>query len=232
MKTKQQTGLKIALCLTVVSALSQHPAEAADKKDRAARESQRRVMQMKQQLEAEKAQLQAQFQEEKTGLEAKVQEGEKKNSTLQSGLASANRRNAALSAELDALHKEKSLLEAQEQGTDAKLRESQSELETTRKKLTELAQQFQNAQSEVKDGEAQRKELQSTSSKRGQQLAACDEKNARLYDFGLELINVYEHPGAHQAVEPFTQIKRVELENILQEFRDKLDAQHVVQSVR
>ncbi|MBL8506590.1 MAG: hypothetical protein JNJ51_09555, partial [Methylobacillus glycogenes] len=64
-----------------------------------------------------------------------------------------------------------------------------------------------------------------------QQVNASQEKNARLHDFGLQLVKIYDKPSTYEQVmrdEKFTQLKRVELENILQDFRDKLDEARVV----
>ena len=60
--------------------------------------------------------------------------------------------------------------------------------------------------------------------------SVCLGKNERLYQLGRELINHVESPeGFLKALraEPFTQIKRVELENIFQDYRDELDLNRI-----
>jgi hypothetical protein len=57
---------------------------------------------------------------------------------------------------------------------------------------------------------------------------ACVAKNAKLYDYGLELVKLYENPSFYRRIvlnEPFSQLKRVELENILQNYNDKIDVE-------
>lgn len=209
------TGLLLVVSLA--------PAHAAEKKDKAAK----RIAQMKQQMEAEKAQLQAQFEQDKAALEGKVQASEKEASEIKGGLAASKRKNAALTAELETLRKEKAEQEAMH---ETELREKQAALDKTTQDLAALRDQHQIALRDLKANDAQRKELSKSLVQRDQSLATCNEKNARLHDFGLQLVKVYDKPSTYEAVlrtEPFTQIKRVELENILQDYRDKLDEQRV-----
>ena len=198
MTTMQRIALGALLTIT----MAVQPAIAADKKDKAASEAQRRVAMIKQQLQAEKAELQVSFEKEKSELKGKMEQSEKAGNTLK-------RRNAELTQELEALRKEKAELEAVKLSTETTLAEAQRDL---------------------KSNDEQRKELSKSLVQRDQSLASCNEKNARLHDFGLDLVKICEKPSLYKAAlrsEPFTQIKRVELENILQDYRDKLDEQRV-----
>ena len=61
-------------------------------------------------------------------------------------------------------------------------------------------------------------------------LAICLGKNERLYQFGRDLISQVERPGDFSGIlraEPFTQINRVQLENIVQDARDNFDDNHM-----
>lgn len=57
-------------------------------------------------------------------------------------------------------------------------------------------------------------------------LDSCREKNARLYALGNQILDAYSHKddvfGAIADREPFTGIKRVQLQNIVQDDQDKL----------
>jgi hypothetical protein len=58
--------------------------------------------------------------------------------------------------------------------------------------------------------------------------SSCEAKNVALYGYGRDLLAKYEGKGcidALKAKEPFTQLERVKMENTLEEYRDKLDAQ-------
>jgi len=192
----------IALGALLTITMAVQPAIAAEKKDKAASEAQRRVAMIKQQLEAEKAELQVSFEKEKTELQGRMEQSEKAGSTLK-------RHNVELKQELETLRKEKAELEAAKLLTETMLAEAQRDLNSN---------------------DEQRKELSKLLVLRDQSLAACNEKNARLHEYGLDLVKIYERPSLFKEVirtEPFTQIKRVELENILQGYRDKLDEQQV-----
>lgn len=185
---------------------------SADSKDKAAKQQERRMRQMMQQVQAEKEQLQSQFEQEKAKLKQESEAEQAKRNELKSSVAHASRRNAVLSAEIEALRKEKADMQASSQALQAKLEEAQ--------------QQLAHAQDAMRKGEAERGNMQAVIVKKQQQLNASREKNDKLYDFGLQLIKVYEKPSLYQKVmrdEPFTQLKRVELENILQDYKDRID---------
>jgi len=211
----------MAACL--VGVILCQPAFAAEKKDKAAREAQRRMALMKQQMEAEKAELQAGFDKQKAELEGKVQESEKSANAARGSLSAAKRRHAELESELETLRKQKLELESAKLKSDASLAETREQLESTRKTLAET-------QRDLRTNESQRQALSKSLTQRDNNLASCTEKNNQLHAFGLELVKIYEKPSLYEAIlrtERFTQIKRVELENILQDYRDKLDAQRV-----
>src|SRR5262249_17511310 len=57
---------------------------------------------------------------------------------------------------------------------------------------------------------------------RGQDLKVCIERNVGLYDISNELLNRFEKQGLFTRValsEPFTRIKRVQLENLIDDYR-------------
>lgn len=59
-------------------------------------------------------------------------------------------------------------------------------------------------------------------------IQACEDKNMELARIGGELLQRYRDKGLMDALkqaEPFTQIERVRMENLWQEYRDKLDSQ-------
>ena len=213
------SGLLVALLSA--SLLMPSHGNAADKKE--AKQAARRMAQMKQQLEAEKSQLQTQFQAEKSVLEDKANKIEQESGALKASLNTAQRNKASLAAELAQLRKENSELSALQQKTLAGQYEAQAALETSRSRLAELEslQQVDNAQ---------RKELSAKLMQRADSLSSCEDKNSKMYDVTLELIQACEHPGAFEKVlrsEPFTQIKRVGLQNRLEELRDKADTERL-----
>lgn len=223
---KPGSGKILAIFLALLLA---YPAVAADKKEGRQRDAARRLAQSLKQVQGEKAQLE----QEKAALNEQLQTQQKEADSIKSSLSWANRRLKNLQADLEALRKEKSELEGLQQKTDAALTQARGELEKTRKSLADTSEQLKAAQKDIRVEEGQRKELAGKLDKKEQMLAVAEQKNEKLHQFGLELIKIYEHPGLLESIaraEPFTQIKRVELENILQDYRDKLDDQHMLPS--
>jgi chromosome segregation ATPase len=65
------------------------------------------------------------------------------------------------------------------------------------------------------------------------ELLTCEDKNAKLYRYNREILASAQDKTLWQSLtraEPFTQLKKVELENLLEEYRDKIDAQEVVKA--
>lgn len=203
------------MCLALVAGVSQ-PAMAADK-DKAAKQQEKRMRQMVQQAQAEKQELQSKFDQESAKLKQETEAEQAKNAALQGSVASANRKNTALNADLEKLHQDKSKLE--------------NDLQALQEKFSQSEAQLAEARELNRKGEAERKSMQAAIINKQQQVNASQEKNARLHDFGLQLVKIYDKPSTYEQVmrdEKFTQLKRVELENILQDYRDKLDEARVV----
>ena len=72
--------------------------------------------------------------------------------------------------------------------------------------------------------ETDRTQLQATAKTQATQIGTCTNDNIKLYELGLELADLYENKGVWAALvekEPVTQLKRVELENRVQEYRHR-----------
>lgn len=179
------------------------------------REALRRVQQQLQQIR-----------QEKTAMEEKLTNTEQEKEKLASQVSGAQARAKSDSAKhqqlqlaLDAVTQERQTLQAQKAELD--------------QRLAELTTKHAGTERELALTQAQKKQAQSTLSTRDQQVASCEEKNVRLYQYGRDLIGQCRDQSATDAVlrlEPFTGIKRVAIENLLEEYRDKLDAQKLVSS--
>lgn len=204
----------------VIGFMQPNIAEAAEKKDKAARRAQIMMQKMKQELEAEKATMQAQFDKEKKDFEDKLKTQDEELQAVSSKLTSAEKKNKNLDADVKKLSVEKASLETKQQQT-------QAELDTTKISLADLKQQYQQAQADLKFNDNQRKTLSANLSDTTKAVNSCEEKNTKLHQFGTELIKLYDNPSVYEAAmrkEKFFQLKRVELENILQSKQDSLDA--------
>jgi len=205
--------------LLVISLLA-NPAFAAEKKDKAAR----RAQQMVQQIQQEKAALQAQLDQEmqaKTSLEADMAKEKEENTALKAKLIAANRN-------IDSLQVSLKEMTAERMAFEAKLMKTQVELEATKTALGDLDVKYQASIYSLKVNEQQRVTLTATLLQKSKVIDACVAKNAKLYEYGFDLVKLYENPDRYKKVvltEPFSQLKRVQLENILQDYNDKIDEQ-------
>lgn len=178
-------------------------AGAADKDP--AKEQARRMQQAQYKLQQEKAQLA----QEKAALETQLKEAGEKASAAEEKVAGAAKRSAGLAREVESLRGEREKLTAELAETRQKLEERQKELGISKSNEKSLAGQL---------------EL------RGKQLAQCEQKNAMLYQHSLEMgqrLADRSFIDFLAVLEPFTGIKRVEMENVLEEYREKLDAQRL-----
>jgi hypothetical protein len=74
----------------------------------------------------------------------------------------------------------------------------------------------------TRDGDAKR--LDAVVGKLRPQMQSCEAKNAELYKIGEEVLGLYDKKGFLDlmAGEPVTKLKRVELENTMQDYEDKM----------
>ena len=206
--------------IVLVTSLLASPALAAEKKDKAAR----RAQQMVQQIQQEKAQLQAQLDQElqaKAAMEADLAKAQAENVAIKSKLSAAN-------VKIDGLEVSLKEMTGERLAFEAKLMKTQVELQSTKTALNDLEVKYQGTVYDLKVNEQQRANLTATSIQKTKLIDACVAKNNKLYDYGLELVKLYENPTDYKKVvltEPFSQLKRVQLENILQDYNDKIDEQ-------
>jgi chromosome segregation ATPase len=208
---------KAFLAVILPGALLVLPA-AAQERDRERAQLQRLQQQLSV-LQREKAGLQS----EKAQLEEKLKGAEASAEELKSRAAGAAGRAAQLQKELEVSRK----------GADG---EKQAR-EAVEKRLADLQRRFDELtarQQETaaalagRDGEA--KALGARLAAEQQRYATCGAANARLYLIGRDLLERYENKSCGAILlesEPFTRLKRVELENLVEDYRDRLDEQRV-----
>ncbi len=212
------TSFLVSILLT--TSFLANPVLAAEKKDKASR----RAQQMVQQIQQEKAQLQAQLDQElqaKAAMEADLAKAQTENVAIKSKLSAAN-------VKIDGLEVNLKEMTAERLAFEAKLMKTQIELQATKTALNELDVKYQGTVYDLKVNEQQRANLTATSLQKTKLIDACVAKNNKLYDYGLDLVKLYENPTEYKKVvltEPFSQLKRVQLENILQDYNDKIDEQ-------
>ena len=103
-------------------------------------------------------------------------------------------------------------------------------LADTEKSLAERDAGLKEASQNLDRSEAAKKLLESELAARGERLRACGESNARLAGLGREMMARYRDKTCMDALkqaEPFTGVRKVEVENLLEAWRDQIDAQTV-----
>jgi chromosome segregation ATPase len=201
------------LCLLsalVLGLLSANTTFAADKKDKSAK----RNAQMIQQLRQQQAEL-------ATAKEAQDAELANKEKALQE----ASREAAAAEGSLKKVKAEFGRSSSDLKKTKEALAEKETELTQTKTEYEALQQQYQQALADLSANEQQRKSQIESVALNNKLLNACTEKNQLLYVHSKSLIDIYETPSIYESVmrkEQFFQLKRVELENILQDKFDQI----------
>lgn len=218
--------MKKTLILGLVAMIawsSSSPLFAAAKPDKAAKRAAILMQKLKQDMEVEKAALQTQLEQEKKSMTEQLNSVQSVQRSNSAKLQGQLRRNQQLQSDADRLRAEKQALESQ-------LTQLQTQLQEQQHLVAELNQQLTDTKNALGVNDTQRKKLVSNVSNMHQKLQSCEEKNSQLYAYGKSLVSLYDEASVYQKVmrqEPFFQFKRVELENILQEKRDQLDASKV-----
>jgi chromosome segregation ATPase len=170
------------------------------------------LLQQLQQLGAERTQLQAERDQQKHELES-------------------------LRSERDSLKKAQTAAHQQQQSSGAALKESaarrtqlEQELQQTKDKMQELIGKFRETIQTLKATETERAAAKQALASRDQELNRCVDSNLALYKLNGEVLGHLEHTSmwSHVArAEPFTQIKRVQLENLVDDYKARADLQRV-----
>jgi F0F1-type ATP synthase membrane subunit b/b' len=182
------------------------PAMAADKPGK---DATRRLQQQLRKADQEKSQLLT----EKADVEGKLNEALDKAGAAKTRADSGERRAAQLDKELKTLKAEK----------DALVAANQTEVETLNRKTADAERRIVEQKSAF---EAEKLRLESISKNQLTALNGCSERNARMYKLGNELLDKYEHKSCWDSAlqgEPFTGLRRAQIEKMVEENREKLD---------
>jgi hypothetical protein len=146
--------------------------------------------------------------------------------------AKAQRMLRQMALERDAMQTENARLKGEIEMLNGKLgglkKSSEVAMSRSRDNYAALNENLQQSTQNLRKLESEKDLLQETVDGQGQLIVACEDKNARLVQISRELLVHYEKKGLLDAVlqrEPLTQLKRVEIENITQEYQDKIDQQ-------
>jgi chromosome segregation ATPase len=160
---------------------------------------------------------------------------------LASERTSLQAQNAKLKKDLEDLRKDRDTLENSQQALDKRAKSSEAalkqqlaqrqsganeELAQTKEKMQQLVGKFRETLQTLKEVESAQTTAKQTLATREQELKVCVDHNRALYKLDDEVLTHMEHQTVWTQVasaEPFTRIKRTQLENYVVESRGKAD---------
>lgn len=172
-----------------------------------------------------------------SGLVMQMQQLQTERNTLQT-------ENAKLKADLETARKERDALKAaqdaqlrRDRGADSQLATAtherdrlESELQTQKQRTQELVTRLREVSVNARDAETAASTAKQELSSKDQSLKTCVDANQKLYDLNGEILVHLEKRGFLSVVaerEPFTQIKRVQLENLVDSYRGAARDNHL-----
>jgi colicin import membrane protein len=144
--------------------------------------------------------------------------------------------NTKLKAEAESLRKERDKLlqsqgsaEARSRASQAELTRSasdaqrlQSEMEKEKARMQELVTRFRETAGSLREVETDRNSLTQKLQQKDLDIKACTDRNDKLYALNNEVLDSFEKQGVWGAMmrrEPFTRLKRNQLENLVDGYR-------------
>jgi multidrug efflux pump subunit AcrA (membrane-fusion protein) len=187
-------------------------AHAADSDSRAAREREmlRRAQEALRQSEADKSELTRAKLDAEQKLKALSQELESARSGSKAGQAA---------------------LRAQLQSAGAAQADLRSKLEEAGKQLASLTLRQRETAGQLATRESEIKQLQQDLQNSKAVGASCEAKNLKLFEYSQELLDGYRKKGVWTSLtqkEPVFGLREVGIENVVQEYRDKLASQKII----
>lgn len=168
----------------------------------------KRMQFMLKQLTNEKAELEI----EKDKLDEQVEELEKKLSKVEQ------------------LNEEKELsihrMEGNINSLNGTIEKREAKIAKREKQLREVIGKYQDAQLLIRQLNSEKADLEQVVFEKEEIIEDYNQKNKNMYDLNLELMDLYENKGRFESVlqsEGITGLKQVEIENILQEYKFKVE---------
>jgi chromosome segregation ATPase len=107
---------------------------------------------------------------------------------------------------------------------------TESELNTMNSRMQELVTKFRETAQTLQDVETERTSFKQSLGERAQELQVCTDKNTALYALNAEILTKLESQGFWSKVsqaEPFTRLKRTQLENLVDDYKYRANEQQM-----
>ena len=156
----------------------------------------------------------------------RIRQLEDENATLQAKQAEFDRDRQANAQKASAAEKELQTLRARAASDQAAL---QSETDAQKQNLAKWEAAYKEAATTAQTRDADAKRMEAALVALREKNRLTEEKNTKLYQLGQELLDLYQHKSMLDVLgdEPVTKLKRVEYENVVQDYEDKLRDSHV-----
>ncbi len=163
---------------------------------------------------------------------------------LASERTSLQAENAKLKKDLEDAHKERDSVKNAQQALDRRAKSSEVSLRDSvsqraavdkenaqlKEKMQQLLDKFKETIATLRQVETEATTAKQTLASHDQQMKVCVEHNLALYNLNQEVLNRLEHQSAFTRVaqlEPFTRIKRTQLENLVDEYKTRAEEQRL-----
>lgn len=197
----------------LIGALTAAPAWAA--KESREKQMLRRLQQQMQQID----QTRLQAEQEKASALAAKETAERELEKMLSDTASTKRQLAGERSTRSRMERELQVAQTERDGLKVRLADIEKQLADS------LTLQRATAQT-LAQTESEKKQTVNRLSGKEQDLNVCKNHNGQLYVIGREMMQKYRDKSCQDALaqaEPFTGLKKVEVENLLETWRDRLD---------
>lgn len=202
-----------AFCLSLFAACLISAAPVFAQSARSGGSANALLMQQMQQLASERTALQA----ENAKMKKELADLTKERDTLKSGRAALDQHARASEAA--------SARNAQEKAN------ADSENQKLKDRMQELIAKFRETAQTLKEVETERATFKQSLTMRDAELAQCNAKNDALFKLNDEILARMDGQGAFSrlaSLEPFTKLKRVQLQNLVDEYKYKAEDQHII----
>jgi chromosome segregation ATPase len=163
---------------------------------------------------------------------------------LASERTSLQAENAKLKKDLEDMRKDRDAVKNTQQALDRRAKSSEvslkqsvtqresseKELAQTKEKMQQLVGKFRETLQTLREVEAANTTSKQTLAARDESLKVCIDRNLALYKLNQEVLTRMENQSMWSRVaqaEPFTKIKRVQLENLVDEYKARADDQRI-----
>lgn len=156
--------------------------------------------------------------------------------------------NAKLQQQLDAMRKERDALKTAQQALQRRAHLSESAMKQLEEnvaasrrsadqtsaqwkaQMQQLVAKFRETVDTLRTVESDRTALKQTLAQRERDLSSCTDHNLALYRLNQEVLTRLDHQTVWSSLagaEPFTRIKRNQLDNLVEGYKERADAEHV-----